>query len=301
MSQSHHSDSQRHSSASRHPLGGAHELELANLNTLMRDFTDGVVEALSSALIGVYLVGSFVLGDADRDSDVDFLVVISRPLDAAEQGAVRALHKQLYDLPNPWAHHLEGSYAPQESLRDLDDAQTKWLYLDNGANELTWDEHCNSAVSRWVLREYGRPLAGPDPRELVDVIEPDQLRAEVGVTMAETKRWAETIENHRRAGDALAFSHWAQTYLVVSVCRMLHTRTYGTVVSKRAAADWALTELEDRWRDLIRQAIQDRPDPWIRANLPSSAELAIATVEFVSHACRITGGTPARIVRPSDS
>jgi hypothetical protein len=45
--------------------------------------------------------------------------------------------------------------------------------------EMDWSTHCNSEVVRWSLREYGVTLAGPGPRELVDEIPSEVLRAKM--------------------------------------------------------------------------------------------------------------------------
>ena len=62
-----------------------------------------------------------------------------------------------------------------------------YLYLDNGRSELIWDNHDNTNVVRWSLREYGISLAGPDLRGLVDPVSADRLRDEALATMHE---WA---------------------------------------------------------------------------------------------------------------
>jgi hypothetical protein len=37
----------------------------------------------------------------------------------------------------------------------VDPSRTPFPFLDNGATELVWDNHCNTAVVRWTLRERG--------------------------------------------------------------------------------------------------------------------------------------------------
>ena len=74
--------------------------------------------------------------------------------------ALQAMHKRLHALDVPWAKHLEGSYIPKGSLRRLDPARPPYLYLDYGSSTLEWDNHDNTDVVRWSLREYGISLAG---------------------------------------------------------------------------------------------------------------------------------------------
>jgi hypothetical protein len=228
---------------------------------------------LGDNLLGSYLQGSFALGAGDEHSDVDFLVVTREALSGREVAGLRELHRRLHDLPLPWAQHLEGSYAPAAQLRRLDAARQPFLYLDNGARELVWHDHCNTAVARWILREHGIPLAGPEPAQIVEPVAPDDLRAEARATLAAFAEWAEELSATK------AWTRWAQPYVVLQVCRLLRTIARADVVSKQAAAGWALDRVEPRWRDLIRRALDDRPDPWRRVHEPADGAETAAFAE----------------------
>jgi hypothetical protein len=179
---------------------------------------------------------------------------------------------------SPGAQHLEGSYIPRERLRHVDPSRSPFLYLDKGASELVRDPHCDLAVVRWSLREYGIVLAGLDPKQLIDPISPAELRREALEGIAEYAAWAPLPT---KAG---GMSRWKQTYLVVTFCRLLHTLECGRVVSKRTAAEWALEALAGEWNPLILAAIEDRPDPWIRVHQPPDSTLVARTLAFVEYA-----------------
>src|SRR5438105_9378305 len=156
-----------------------------DLNQLLVELVVGAKEVLGDTFCGAYLQGSFAVGDADAHSDVDFIVVTNDDISPEQQAELQALHQTLYALPTPWAQHLEGSYIPRKVLRRQDPARRPLLYLDNGATEFAFDNHDNTAVVRWSLREHGVVLAGPDPRDLVDPITPDDLRRDVRWALAE--------------------------------------------------------------------------------------------------------------------
>ncbi len=105
-----------------------------------------------------------------------------------------------------------------------------------------------------------------------------RLREEV---LAEIPEWVEWGPAPTKAG---GMSRWKQPYLVLSLCRMLHTLDSGTVMSKRAAGEWALDALDAEWADLIRRALADRPDPWLRVYQPADPEAAARTLAFVDYA-----------------
>jgi predicted nucleotidyltransferase len=141
-------------------------------STLER-LTDGAAAVLGDAFVGAYLHGSFGGGYADEWSDVDFLVLTTRDVTAEEETRLQALHAELYaDGAKPWAQRLEGSYAPVEWFRSFDPELRPFLYLDNGSSQLVRDAHCNNAVIRHQVRERSIVLAGPDPKELVDLVDP---------------------------------------------------------------------------------------------------------------------------------
>jgi predicted nucleotidyltransferase len=252
----------------------------SDLNDVLRELLAGAREALGANFCGLYLQGSFAVGDADEHSDVDFVAVTNDAVAADELARLQSLHARLYALPSPWAQHLEGSYVPRRDLRREDDA--RYWFLDNGAVELVLDTHCNTALVRWVLREHGINLAGPDPATLVDPVSPEQLRAEALALLDEYVAWAPEPTNAGR------MSRWKQPYLVTTYCRILHTIDSGRIVSKRAALEWARDVLPPDWRSLVQRALDDRPDPWQRVHEQAADEAVEQTLAFGSWAASAT-------------
>jgi predicted nucleotidyltransferase len=253
------------------------------LNDLLAELVTGVRSTLGGTFCGAYLVGSFALGDADEHSDVDFLVVTEREPSADEEAALQQLHARLWEQRTSWARHLEGSYVPRETLGRPEPGRS-FLFLDNGARQLVRDPHCNSAYTRWSLRERGVVLAGPPPAKLVAPVSDAELRDEAAGRIPEYAAWAHELDAARRAGDPLAFSRWAQPYLVLTLCRLLRTVAEARIGSKREAAAWALRSLEPRWHPLVERALADRPDPWRRVHEPADGDLAEQTVAFADAA-----------------
>jgi hypothetical protein len=190
------------------------------------------------------------------------------------------MHKRIYELDVEWAQHLEGSYVPRAQLRRVDPSRTPYLYLDNGASELIRDNHCNTAVVRWSLRERGVVLAGPDPKSLVEPVSAAQLRREAMEAIREYVEWAP--EPTKTGG----MSRWKQAYRVLSYCRILHMLETGRVTSKREAGEWALTTLDSEWTELIQRALNERPDPWKRVHQPADADLSERTLAFGDYALK---------------
>jgi predicted nucleotidyltransferase len=244
------------------------------LNDVLRKLVAEVRTILGDNFCGAYLQGSFAIGAADEHSDVDFVVVTHGEVTHEQLAGLQAMHARIYALESPWAQHLEGSYISKDLLQRVDPERTPLLFLDNGATELVRDDHCNTAVVRWLLRKHGVVLAGPDPARLMDPVASAQLRAEAGRLIGPFAGWA----HHG------AMSRWKQPYLVLTICRMLHTLDAGVVTSKGQAGEWALDALDPEWASLIQQALDDRPDPWLRVYQPADPSLVTRTLEFADYA-----------------
>lgn len=249
------------------------------LNDVLRELVAGVGEILADNFCGAYLQGSFAVGDADEHSDVDFIVVTQDELVDEQVDALQALHERLYALGSSWAQHLEGSYVPKNELRHVDESRLTWWYLDNGASELVKDNHCNTAVVRWSLREKGVVLAGPDPQTLIEPVSADELRSDVLIALREWADWLRTSPSYSRR---------AQGVTVLSICRILHTFESGLVTTKREAGEWALGALSPEWASLVQEALDDRPDPWTKVHEPADPAVIRRTVAFVDYAMERT-------------
>jgi hypothetical protein len=252
----------------------------ADLNEVLDDLLERVQAILGANFCGAYLQGSFAIGDADEYSDVDFIVVTHDEITEVQLDGLQEMHRRLYALDSPWAQHLEGSYVPKNALRHVDESRASYWYLDNGASELIRDRHCNTAIVRWTLRERGVVLAGPSPKSLVEPVTAEQLRQDVLRDLPGWRAWA---PEPTKAG---GMSRWKQPYLVVNSCRMLHTFETGRVGSKRDAGEWALRVLDPEWADLVRQALDDRRDPWVRVYEPADPDTIQRTLAFVDYVVR---------------
>lgn len=71
-----------------------------------------------------------------------------------------------------------------------------------------------------------------------------------------------------------------QSYTVLSLCRILYTLQFGTVVSKPVAARWTQETLDERWVPLIERTWEGRHNPGLEA----SADDVKGTLEFIQYA-----------------
>jgi hypothetical protein len=235
-----------------------------------------VQDVLGTGFVGAYLQGSFAVGDFDRHSDVDFIIVIAEELLDNQVDALQVVHERIYCLDSPWAQHLEGSYFPKGVLRDPAKRGEKVWYLDHGGRSLIRSEHCNTIVVRWAVREKGVTLAGPLPSTLVDPIPVEFLRMEIKEVIT---GWGQEIIANPGTYD----NHFYQTFIVLNYCRMLHDLHTGFPGSKLAGAEWAKANLDLSWSALIDRAWAGRPDPASSVRRPADPEDFKSTLRFVKH------------------
>jgi predicted nucleotidyltransferase len=246
------------------------------LNAVLHELVDSEQVILGQILVGAYLQGSFAVGEFDRHSDVDFIVVVEEEISGDQVLALQIMHERIFNLECEWARHLDGSYFPKNLLRDYTQRGTPLWYLNNGHRTLIQDGHDNTSVVRWVVREHGVVLAGPNPVMLVDPLPVEVLRQEILEGMNE---WGEQI----LADPEIINNRFYQTFAVLHYCRMLHDLHTGFPGSKRAGTEWAKANLDPAWAGLIDRAWDGRPDPALSSRQPADPEDLKRTVEFVRY------------------
>lgn len=245
-----------------------------NLNLVLHQLLTSIKSILTDNFLGFYLQGSFDLGDFDKHSDCDFIVVVKDELSEDQIAALQAMHLRIYALESPWAQHLEGSYFPQLTLKDYTLCVTPLWYLDNGSQQLVRDAACNTIVVRLTLIRNGVVLSGPHPSTLINSIPVEAFRSSILESMY---HWGEQII----ANPEEINNRFYQCFAVLHYCRLLHDLYTGVPGSKRAGAEWAKANLDPCWSDLIDQAWGGRPVPEVSVRTPAEPADLVRTVDFV--------------------
>jgi Domain of unknown function (DUF4111)/Nucleotidyltransferase domain len=259
-----------------------HPTPYADVNTVLHDLLARIRLILGERFRGMYLDGSLALGDFDpHSSDIDFVVTTDNTqLSDALFLALRDMHARFDASGSPWATEVEAVYIPQDSLR-RDNPVPPWVPRNERGGTLVKEHLDGSWIIHWyILREHGVVVAGPDPRPLIDPIEPQDLRRAMAA-LAES--WLEPARH-----DRLRLQHRGfQIYTVRTLCRMLYTLDSGAVVSKPVAARWAQATLGVRWAALIERAVAWRKDPSCQET-PSDEEISetLALIEYTLERCR---------------
>ena len=243
------------------------------VSEILAALVPGVRAALGENLVGVYLRGSLATGDFIDTSDLDFLVVTEGPVSDPEFAALTHLHARLAALPNKYANRLEGAYIDRLALKRFQPGQRHPTV--HSESPLSWQDHGYQwKLERWVLREKGVTLLGPDPRSLVDPIPAEELREAVRARLRDWARWAAQPDDPDWLPPR---SH--QAYVVETMCRALYTLVFGDLVSKQRAAAWAVSVLPEPWPSLVESSVAGRADP---TPAPAAIPDVLRFVEWVA-------------------
>jgi Domain of unknown function (DUF4111)/Nucleotidyltransferase domain len=258
------------------------------VNALLCRLWDGVRPRLGPHFVGMYLYGSLAAGDfSPESSDVDFLVVTDDDLSGEQFESLREMHALIADAGgSKWATELEGSYIPRRALRRYDPRDARHPHIDRGRGGLNIEQHdVDWVVQRHVLHERGVVLAGPPVETLIAPVGPGELQR--GVRELLRVWWVPMVSDPTRLR-----SPGYQRYAVLTMCRMLYTFRHGTVVSKPAAARWALATLDGRWQGLIRRAMA-RPRE-------APPEDLCETLDFIRYTSEVGAGAGAASTERGD-
>ena len=245
-----------------------------DVNEILNLLLTHVRDILQDQFVGMYLFGSLANGDFDLHSDIDILFVTEQAVSKEVFQDLFAIHERISTIDSPWAIQLEVSYIPKDALRRFDPANNRHPHVDRGPGEklhiMRHDADWN--VQRYILRERGITVTGPDPKILIAPVSPAELRWAVSEIM---QNWF----CHFLDDPAPLKSRGYQSYTVLTMCRILYTVEHGEIVSKPAAAAWVKQNLSEEWIGLIDRAWAGRQMPGLEA-LPEDIN---GTLDFIRY------------------
>jgi hypothetical protein len=250
---------------------------LSEINGLLTDLSAAMQTVLQRHFVGMYLYGSLALGDFDPGtSDIDMMVITDGELPASDVAGLERMHARFGESGSPWASRLEVVYIPTNALQ-IDVAPTALFpQVEKDREWGLYPVESGWVIQLFTLREHGLVVAGPDPTSLIAPIAPDDVRrasAAHAVTWAEQARsdpkWLIWIRNREH-----------QTFVVMTLCRMLYSLRTGTVASKPGAARWMAEVSGTRWAELVRGGVTGRRGNGVASD--REAEETIALIDFVA-------------------
>jgi predicted nucleotidyltransferase len=248
-----------------------------DINSLLADWTEKAKNILGENVVGLYLSGSLSYGDfVPERSDIDLQAVIRRPLNEPELKSIEQLHRGLDERYPAWKGRLECSYVPLELMQEVLPPKTPrpwWgfdtLYAEAGAGN-EW------IINHYFLSKHSVALDGPDFTTLIPPIDMREVRKASARDLF--KEWEPKIND----SEWLANPHY-QSYLVLNLCRILHTVIGNGPASKKVAAEWTKAAYP-QWENLIEEAEQ-----WEYGKEMKRHDEAVAFIRFAIEKVNKTG------------
>jgi hypothetical protein len=213
------------------------------IEALLGLLTDEIRQSLNGSLVGLYVYGSLVTGDFDKDrSDIDLLAVIEAGLDGETVDRLEMMHARIVEDHPAWEDRIEVAYVPASDLWNFRTHTGRIAVISPGE-----PFHLKAAGKDWLVnwymvREVGVTLCGPPPQTVVPKISQYEF---VEAVREQAEAWKEWVYRMRTPG--------AQYYAVLTLCRALYTYTHGRQASKWQAALWAKSYLP-QWAPLIQES-----------------------------------------------
>ena len=219
-----------------------------DVNEAIYALRDNAKDVLGDYFTGMYLYGSLALGGFDPGrSDIDPLIVTREELPDDVISELEVMYKHLYASELEWVKKMTGLCIPLEDLR---------IFRENGPknqmfnrDEFIVDRPDNDWIfHRHVLYKCGIVIEGPPLRDIIEPIPQEQLKE---IAFMFLRDWVLlTYDDTRFQGEG------HQAYFLLTVCRSLYTFKNGDIATKRESAKWVLENVDSKWTDLIRQAME---------------------------------------------
>lgn len=244
------------------------------VNLVLYTFLDNARAVLGDYFTGMYLFGSLATGgfDANR-SDIDFLVVTSEKLPKGIVSDLKGMHNRLYKSGMEWAKKLQGAYIPIYAVRAFNPSSPACVLVDKDKFLVARPES-NWVINYHVLYTSGVVIAGPPLQTIIDPVSPRQLQEAVLTLLR--NNWTKLVNNYD-----FFLSEGYQPFSVLSMCCFLYILEHDAVASKQRAVEWAMANLDSKWKKLIKQAMEwHYGDP--RGDIGQ-------TQEFIDYALKVAG------------
>ena len=218
-----------------------------DVNKILLSFKEGLLDIFNDNLIALYLTGSLTYDDFNPErSDIDLVAILKKPASPKELKLIKKLHQEIERDNKKWIKRTECSYVPLEMLSSILPPKTPRPYFGEGTFYAEAPYGNEWIINNYVLYKYGIALIGEDFDTLVDPVDIKEVKK------ASIRDLFEEWQPKTKNLDYFKNSH-NQSYVVLKMCRILHTVFRNSVASKKVSSVWAKKEFSE-WKDLIETA-----------------------------------------------
>lgn len=242
-----------------------------DIDMLLRYLLGQIRQLLGEKLVALYLYGSLVTGDFDREiSDIDLLAATASDIEEQEFERLQQMHSEVVAKNPEWNDRLEIAYLSVAALKTFRTQVSQIAVISPGEPFHFKEAGKDWLINWWVVREKGVTLFGPPPTALIEPISREEFLQTV---QDHTQAWGEWINQMQDLP--------GQAYAILTLCRALYAAKNGEQGSKKEAALWAQVSYP-QWASLIQKALAWRTG-W-RDEAADKATTFPETVSFVHFA-----------------
>jgi predicted nucleotidyltransferase len=211
-----------------------------SVRALVPKFRDELSRVLGKNLVGIYLHGSIIFPEYEpRDSDIDFHVVVRKPLAEDDIDGLARMHETLAKKFE-FGERLTGFYIPEAKAQRASNPR-RIMSVAHGrilrdSSDDAWPLHLENFHRAAYIR-----LKGPKADRIFTTADWTRIRRALYRQLVNTRRLV-----HSDPGKG-----------VINLCRLIYNfQTGKIVIPKLDAARWAIKKLPSKWQPVIRSAIR---------------------------------------------
>jgi predicted nucleotidyltransferase len=139
-----------------------------DVSVVLEDVLCRMKVAVGRNLVGLYLFGSLVTGDFDRESsDIDLVAVTASDISDGEFHTLERMHNDVIREHRAWDDRLDIIYVSVAALRTFGRHPCNLAIISPGEPFHRTTSDYGWLLNWYVVQEHGIALSGPPPRSVI--------------------------------------------------------------------------------------------------------------------------------------
>lgn len=219
------------------------------IEPMIHKFRKALEVIIGKDFYGLYLYNSVALGKFEpKGSDIDFVVILNRPLSTEVLGQLALLHREI-EQSFPYGERLDGMYLLKENIGKGNGDMLPYPYANGGDfyNEGFYDVN---NVTWWVIKEHECAIESPSLKKHLENFSFDSVLKTLSYNVHQY--WAPKL----KTPEIFAEDMWVE-FSVLTLSRIYYTLDTGNIISKREAC-LSYMDAQPHWQDVIEEALAVR-------------------------------------------
>jgi predicted nucleotidyltransferase len=141
------------------------------IEVLLGRLTDEIQHNSNDSLVGLYVYGSLVTGDFDKDrSDIDLLAVVDSDVDGDTIDRLDRMHARCVEDHPAWEDRIEVAYVPAPALWNFRTRTDQIAVVSPGEPFHLKAPGKDWLINWYMVREVGVTSCGPPPSAMIPEI-----------------------------------------------------------------------------------------------------------------------------------